>query len=125
MTPITLLLAIFFTVASSIKILAWQRHIFATQLAFFKKYGLNRMAMLMVGLIELSAALLLFGSVYLTDLELNRMGALILAITSIGALYFHYRYDPLKDAIAALITLILSSVLLLANGTVSEFLGYF
>jgi hypothetical protein len=115
MTILTIFLALFFTFASSIKILGWQKFIFAAQLAFFKKYGLNRVQMLLVGIVELIAAILLISSIYMSDDILNGVGSVMIAITSIGAIYFHLTYDTIKDAIPALITLTLASVLIFAN----------
>ncbi|MEI4551460.1 DoxX family protein [Pseudoalteromonas spongiae] len=113
MTVITSVLFVFFLFASSIKVLGWQPFIFNTQLAFFKKYGLTRTHMFLVGLIEMTAALLLIASLILNLDLLLILGALSIAFTSIGALFFHFRYDTFKDAVPALITLALSSILLI------------
>lgn len=118
MTIIASLLAAFFLFASSIKILGWQPFIFKTQLAFFKKYGLTRIHMFLVGLIEMTAAVLLIISILLTLDFLLVIGSLGIALTSIGALYFHFRFDTFKDAIPALITLVLSCTLLLSKQSV-------
>lgn len=120
MTIITILLVVLFTFASSIKILGWQKLIFETQLTFFKKYGLNRFHMFLIGVIELSAAVSLASSMLFDHEILNSMGALGIALTSIGAIYFHLRYDTIKDAIAALITLSLSTILISCNQTFLE-----
>lgn len=115
MIVITILLALFFTFASSIKILGWQRFIFETQLTFFKKYGLNRIHMFLIGIIELASAISLAGSIIFDHEILNGMGALGIAITSIGAIYFHLRFDTFKAARAAIVTLTLSTVLIVSN----------
>lgn len=120
MTILTVFLALFFTFASSIKILGWQKFIFTTQLAFFKKYGLNRAQMLLVGIVELIAAILLISSIYTSNDILNGVGSLMIAITSMGAIYFHLTYDTIKDALAAIITLTLASVLIFTNSTFIE-----
>jgi hypothetical protein len=117
MTILTILLALFFTFASSIKILGWQKFIFETQLAFFKKYRLNRVQMLWVGLAELAAACLLMISIYLSNELLNGVGSVMIALISMGAIYFHLRFDTLKDAIAAIVTLVLSTTLTMSNQT--------
>lgn len=112
MNIITIVLITFFTFASSIKLLSWQAFIFKTQLDFFKKYGLNRFHMFLVGVLELIAALLLTGSL-ITEYEILRdLGALAIALTSIGAVFFHLKFDTIKDAIPALVTLTLSLILL-------------
>lgn len=113
---ITILLILFFLFASSIKILAWQNYIFETQLRFFKKYGLNRTYMFLVGLIEFLAAMLLTISLIYDHEITQALGSLGIMSTSIGAIYFHLKFDTIKDAIPALITLTLSTILLLLNG---------
>lgn len=122
MFVITILLVLFFLFASSIKLIGWQKLIFETQLTFFKKYGLNRTHMFLVGLIELSASILLIISIFLNHGVIQAFGALGIAFTSLGAIYFHLRFDSLKDAIAALVTLLLSVILLASN---SHFLAFF
>ncbi|MGF1689482.1 DoxX family protein [Photobacterium japonica] len=112
MTTLTIsLLIAFFVFASSIKLLGWQRFIFDTQLAFFHKYGLNRSFMFLVGLVELTGALLL-ASYLLSPVHhlLLWAGAGLLGMTSFGALFFHFRFDGWKDAVPAMITLALSLI---------------
>lgn len=120
MTIITILLAVLFIFASSIKILGWQKLIFDTQLTFFKKYGLTRFHMILIGMIELSAAIFLAASILFDHEILNGIGALGIALTSLGAIYFHLKYDTIKDTIAALITLSLSTILITCNQTLLE-----
>ncbi len=115
MITITILLTIFFTFASSIKILAWQKYIFETQLSFFKKYGLNRMHMFLIGIIELVAVITLVSSLILNYEILMGFGALSLAMTSLGAIYFHLKFDTFRDAIPAIVTLVLSAILIASN----------
>ena len=123
MIIITILLALFFTFASSIKILAWQKFIFETQLSFFKKYGLTRLHMFAVGLIELTASLLLISSVVINNLLLNGLGAIGILFTSLGAIFFHIRFDTFKDAIPAIVTLLLSITLVLFNNELLTFVS--
>ncbi|USD43251.1 DoxX family protein [Vibrio sp. SCSIO 43135] len=109
------LLVLFFTFASSIKIFGWQKLIFDTQLQFFVKYGLNRSIMRLVGMVEMTASILLataftpIDSTYLVP-----VGAALIALTSIGAIFFHLRFDTFKDAIPAIVTLLLSSYVLIS-----------
>lgn len=112
MVVITILLILFFLFASSIKITGWQKMIFETQLEFFGKYGLNRNHMLAVGFIECTASVLLIASFALNQAAMLAMGSLGIMLTSLGAIYFHLRFDTIKDAIPAIITLILSATLL-------------
>ena len=112
---ISVLLMVFFMFAGSIKLLGWQKFIFETQLSFFKKYGLNRAAMFAVGIIELTAALLLLAALYWGDLQWQFIGAALIAVTSVGALGFHYRFDKWSDAVPATVTLLLALALLMLN----------
>ncbi|ACJ30997.1 hypothetical protein swp_4350 [Shewanella piezotolerans WP3] len=108
-------LVTFFMFASSIKLLGWQKLIFETQLKFFKKYGLNRQVMFVVGLIELSGAILL--SVFLaiaTPIWTLWLGAVLIVVTSLGAIFFHLRFDRWQDGIPAMVTLLLSLTVLLS-----------
>ncbi|MCG9731511.1 DoxX family protein [Shewanella sp. Isolate13] len=109
---ISLLLMVFFMFAGSIKLLGWQKFIFETQLSFFKKYGLNRAAMFTVGLVEFSAALLLLISMVSSQPKWQVLGASLIAVTSVGALGFHFKFDKWTDAIPAAVTLLLSLWLL-------------
>lgn len=122
MIIITVLLALFFTLASSIKITGWQKFIFETQLTFFNKYGLRRVHMFLVGILELSAAILLVASLIFDHKTLNGLGAATIAFTSIGAIFFHLKFDTIKDAMPAIVTLLLSLALLVSNQALLEFL---
>ncbi|MCG9582472.1 DoxX family protein [Vibrio tubiashii] len=123
MTVISLLLAVFFTFASSIKLFGWHKFIYETQLRFFQKYGLNRNAMYAVGIVEFSSAIALITSIYLMSSVLSILGAIGIALTSIGAIFFHARFDTFKDAIPAILTLLLSSALII--GRKAEILPWF
>ncbi|KXI22657.1 DoxX family protein [Photobacterium sanguinicancri] len=106
---LVLLLIAFFAFASSVKLLGWQKIIFETQLAFFHKYGLNRAAMFVVGLIELAGVILLISSLFVIENPLVLWsGAALLGATSVGALFFHFRFDRWQDGIPAMVTLALS-----------------
>jgi hypothetical protein len=121
MTIITILLTLFFIFAGSIKLLGWQTFIFETQLKFFIKYGLNRSHMFYIGVIELSAAISLASATILDFEILNVLGALGISFTSIGAIFFHLRFDTVKDAIPAIITLLLSTILIMSNHALLNF----
>ena len=103
---VSLLLSAFFLFASSIKILGWQKRIFDVQSAFFESYGLKRQHMVAVGVVELYGALTLWFPSYL-----GATGSLALLLTSIGALYFHLKYDTWRAGVPAMITLLLSGTL--------------
>lgn len=111
-TVISIILVVFFVLASSIKTLGWQKKVFEIQLGFFKSYGLNRVIMFLVGLVELTgAALLILALCDISPEQTQVMGGAILGATSIGALYFHLRFDTWKDGIPAIVTLLCSSFL--------------
>lgn len=80
--------------ASSVKMFGWVKAIFEPQLAFFHRYGLNRAAMFAVGVIEAT-------------------GASLITLTSIGAMFFHFRFDTWKDAVPSMVTLLLSLIIAL------------
>jgi hypothetical protein len=111
-TVISGLLTVFFIFASSIKILGWQKLIFETQLGFFKKYGFNRAVMAVVGFVELFGAIALWLPNYI-----GIAGVLALLGTSVGAICCHLYFDTWKDGIPAMVTLMLSSVVLYAKYT--------
>lgn len=100
-------LTLFFVFASSIKLLGWQKDIYLIQLEMFKKFGISRQQMFLIGLVELSGVLLLWLPGYL-----GLTGAFLLLATSVGAISFHLRYDSPKDAIPAMFTMLLSGVVL-------------
>ncbi|UGA53600.1 DoxX family protein [Vibrio sp. VB16] len=102
------LLIVFFLFASSIKILGWVKAIFEPQLAFFHKYGLNRAAMFTVGLVELTGAIGMLVGMVTEDLLVSALGASLITLTSIGAIFFHFKFDTWKDAIPSMVTLLLS-----------------
>lgn len=99
------LLSAFFLLASSIKILGWQRYIFETQLAMFRKYGLNRQVMMLVGFAELFGAVFIWFQGSLP----GTLGALALLGTSTGAIACHLIWDSWKEGVPAMITGTLSA----------------
>jgi DoxX-like family len=102
------LLSAFFIFTSSIKILGWQKMIFEKQLELFIKYGLNRTLMALIGCIELFGAIALWLPSYF-----GICGALALFCTSAGAIFYHLRFDTWKDGIPAMITLVLSGIVVI------------
>lgn len=107
-TIIVGLLSAFFLLASSIKLLGWQKAIFETQLAMFENYGMNRQIMFLVGLVEFFGAV----SIWFQGSWLGALGALALMTTSIGAIFFHLMFDTWKDGVSAVITGLLSAFVL-------------
>lgn len=100
-------LSVFFLLAGSIKLLGWQKMIFTKQLEFFHSYGLNRQLIALVGIVELFGAMTIWfqGDIF------GLLGALALFATSLGAIYFHLRFDTWKDGIPATVTLTLSGII--------------
>ena len=110
MNVVSIVLIVFFMLASSIKTLGWQKNVFETQLAFFKNYGLNRQIMFVVGCLELTGAMsLLLGLAGWAPELIMYLGALLLAVVSIGAIFFHLRFDSWQAGVPAMVTLTLSS----------------
>ncbi|MEZ8106090.1 DoxX family protein [Vibrio cortegadensis] len=106
------LLITFFLFASSIKIFGWIKPVFEPQLAFFHKYGLNRALMVAVGVIEAIGAIGMLVGMITEESLLNSLGAGLIALTSMGAMYFHFKFDTWKEAIPSMLTLLLSLLLL-------------
>jgi len=102
---ITVLLTVFFLLASSIKILGWQKKVFETQLALFISYGFNRAIMFVVGLVELPGTIAMWLPGYA-----GVIGPLALFGASLGAICCHLRFDTWKAGIPAMITLSLSGI---------------
>jgi len=110
-----LVLIAFFSLASSIKIFGWLPAVFEKQLMFFKRYGLNRLVMFLVGVIEAIGVILMILGFTTSSPIFNLLGAGLIAVTSIGAMFFHFRFDTWKDAIPSMVTLVLSSWVLFAS----------
>ncbi|WP_066015131.1 DoxX family protein [Endozoicomonas atrinae] len=102
------LLSMFFLLASSIKILGWQKKVFSIQLVIFVKYGLNRQIMFLVGLAELFGAI----AVWFQGSCIGVIGALAIFTTSLGAIICHLIFDTWKDGIPAMVTFLLSTYIL-------------
>lgn len=117
MAVITFILFIFFSLASTVKLFGWPKLIFDTQFQFFKKYGLNRAQMKLVGCVELSGSASLLASLFNSQYNalFNLIGAALIFTTSLGAIFFHLKFDTVKDAVPALLTLSLSAYLLTNN----------
>ncbi|MEH6451025.1 MAG: DoxX family protein [Oleispira sp.] len=101
------LLSVFFIFAGSVKVFAWQSMIFEVQMAFMKKYGLNRQILFLIGVVELLAAV----SIWFQTSLWGVLGALAIFFTSTGALYFHFRFDGWKDGVPAMVTFTLSAII--------------
>ena len=111
-TVVSGLLTAFFIFAGSIKVSAWQKTIFETQLQFFRKYGFNRSIMALVGWVELFGAIALWFPGYM-----GMAGVLALLGTSAGAICCHLYFDTWKQGIPAMLTFTLSALLLTARYT--------
>lgn len=105
------LLSFFFLFAGSIKVLGWQKTIFEIQMGFMQKYGLNRQILFLIGLVELVAAVLIWFQSSIWGVA----GALAILVTSVGALFFHFRFDRWQDGVPAMVTFALSAVVVLLN----------
>ena len=105
------ILSVMFLFFSSIKIFGWHKEIFTIQMEFMKKYGISRLLYGLIGVIEFSSALIIIfqGSIF------GLLGAMGIAFTSTGAIFFHARFDTFKDMVPALITLTLSLTIIFQN----------
>ena len=101
------ILSVFFIFAGSVKVFGWQKQILAIQMGFMQKYGLNRQVLFLIGLVELFAAV----SIWFQGNIWGVVGALAILVTSIGALFFHFRFDRWQDGVPAMVTLTLSAII--------------
>ncbi|KII76212.1 DoxX family protein [Vibrio renipiscarius] len=108
------LLIAFFLFASFVKTVGMPKKIFTLQLEFFHNYGLNRIAMFLVGIIEAIGAITMLLGISLANPKLSAIGASLTAFTSIGAIFFHLRFDTWKDAVPSMVTLTLSFMVVFA-----------
>ena len=105
------LLFVFFALTSTIKMFAWQRKVFETQMDFMRLYGISRGAFFMIGVIEFLGAV----SIWFQQSWIGLVGACLLCGTSLGAVSFHARFDSLKNGIPAVVTGLLSGLLIAQN----------
>ena len=64
--------------------------------------------MFLVGLVEATGAILMLIGLLSTNNLLSAIGASFIVATSVGAMFFHFRFDTWKDAIPSMVTLLLS-----------------
>ncbi|WP_375753608.1 DoxX family protein [Vibrio sp. HN007] len=102
------LLSAFFLFASSIKILGWQKMIFETQMNYMHSYGFNRQILFVIGLMECFGAI----AIWFYGTLVGLLGVLALLGPSLGAIFFHLRYDTPKEGAAAMVTATLSALVL-------------
>ncbi|MCD9524830.1 DoxX family protein, partial [Photobacterium carnosum] len=69
------LLIAFFLFASSVKMFGWVKVIFEPQLTFFRRYGLNRSIMFIVGIIEATGAIMLLIGMIMVSPLISTIGA--------------------------------------------------
>ncbi|NDJ79723.1 hypothetical protein GXP65_01720 [Vibrio campbellii] len=77
-------------------------------------------AMFLVGLVEVTGAILMLIGLLSTNNLLSAIGASFIVFTSVGAMFFHFRFDTWKDAIPSIVTLLLS---LLVTSPLIEFVA--
>lgn len=109
--PIAILLKTILTLIvlfmGSINTLGWQKTIFKMQLKMFHDFGLNRKIMLFIGLIQLVGVTLMWFPVY--DMQL---GVIILLLTSLVGIIYHFRFKTEKEATSALYIFVLTLLIL-------------
>ena len=105
------LLFVFFALTSTIKMFAWQRKVFETQMEFMRLYGISRRLFFMIGVIEFLGA----ASIWFQQSWVGLTGACLLCGTSLGAISFHLRFDSWKNGIPAAVTASLAGVLIAQN----------
>ena len=80
--------------------------------SYFDNYGIGRNQIRLIGLVEVvSAVLLLFWATQYG--WLSQLSMVALMCVTVGAMYFHNRYDSLvKDGLPAIIQFVLNATLL-------------
>ena len=112
-TMATYFLIVFFTFGCCVKLLSVPDKILKFQMEFFEVYGLTRLHMYLIGLTELLGIIAMFYSLVAGNPLLAVVGAGAIFITSLGALYFHFRYDEAKHAVPAVLTFLMSSLIMI------------
>nr|WP_255986076.1 DoxX family protein [Vibrio campbellii] len=64
--------------------------------------------MFLVGLVEVTGATLMLIGLLSANNLISAIGASFIVFTSVGAMFFHFRFDTWKDAIPSIVTLLLS-----------------
>tara|TARA_Y100001960_G_scaffold330207_1_gene423589 strand:- start:650 stop:886 length:237 start_codon:yes stop_codon:yes gene_type:complete len=64
--------------------------------------------MFLVGMIEATGEILMLIGLLSANNLLSAIGASFIVFTSVGAMFFHFRFDTWKDAIPSIATLLLS-----------------
>lgn len=114
-TAVALILTAFFLYIGTVKVFGWPN---AEMLAgqtrfFFDRYGLTRQMVVMIGVAEIFGGL----TVSLHRIRwIGLLGAAVLLTVSIGALFFHLRYDTFQTGMAAFRTMTLSAFVLSVGG---------
>lgn len=84
--------------------------------AIIDRYGISRGGMRLIGLMELTGAILVLAGVFENFTQLGQVGNGILMIVTAGAMYFHNRYDSvMKDGLPAVIQFTLNTILLILS----------
>ena len=70
--------------------------------------------MFLVGMIEATGAILMLIGLLSANNLLSAIDASFIVFTSVGAMFFHFRFDTWKDAIPSIVTLLLSLLVALS-----------
>ena len=111
---VTGIVSLFFLFASTVKIFGRPHAMFEYQLEnYFIAYGLNRQIMFLIGLAELIGAVTIW---YHRTHWIGLVGAAVLVVVTTGAIVFHLRFDTGREAVPAVVMLVLSGYVLLTSG---------
>ncbi len=111
---LTVLVALAFIFFSIVKIAGVPTAIFKEQKEkYFDNYGISRNGMRGIGLLEMLGAILILVGLMQGMTQFGQAGHALLMVVTIGAMYFHNRYDSLtKDGLPAIIQFVLNAALL-------------
>lgn len=80
------------------------------------RYGFDRNGMRLIGISELIGALLVLAGVSWNYIQFAQVGNIILMVVTVGAMYFHNKYDSVtKDGLPAIIQFAINATLLVLS----------
>ncbi|MDU8928838.1 DoxX family protein [Alisedimentitalea sp. MJ-SS2] len=106
------ILSAFFLFAAFLKITGKPEKVFEIQMEMIESYGVSRGQFRLIGIVEGIGAVL----VWFTGSVLGPIGAGMLSATSLGAIFFHLKFDTWKQGVPAMITFVLSTFVWVSQG---------
>ena len=84
-------------------------------------YGFSHNGMRLIGLAELIGALLVLAGISWDYIQFAQVGYIILMVVTVGAMYFHNRYDSvIKEGFPAIIQFVINTTLLILSFVIAS-----